>query len=405
MHTSITFCIGLLVAFTAGIFFPRVIRFMMRGADAKDEKSPRSTDSFEQVSRWKLAFALLVLFCISWGSWFAKYYFEQAGLNRLLSEIAAAVFGVSTAGLLGGVVFELLLRRQILREMSETLARVVMTRKEIIQGLFSRRKRNEIVRKILQIQLGSDVYGDALYSMVADFLGTTQDNLEFRFDFEDDITFEEIVDSEMVDKLEQPYYKVTDAIYFRTRLTSSGQFIMGCAGNEEQLYSLFSDPRCVYRWLLKEAEDVDFKRCIESGYGFNPSISIHGVACDIISSGFTEGGYEVAFANPFAQTADDEMRSRIGEVVEFNLQIETLHPQDEHILSVHLAYPVRGARMQFFFGATEIEDATVLHFFSSKYHMPRIIQSIGADGRVHRVTVIVRNDKWLWPDSGVVFVW
>lgn len=391
--------VGLLLLFTGSAVFVRVVRFMNRSANARDLSGDRRGRAFVDIGRWKLAFALVWLFIVSVASWYAKYHVEQAEGDPLFIEIAAAIFQVSTAALLGGLVFQLFLRREILNEVSQTLAEIVMSRKEIIQSMFTRSKQNEIMEKILQVQLGSDVCGSALSSMVADLVERAESQNQFRFGFEDDIIVEPIVDSDVDPRIAEEYYKVTDSIYFRTRLSPRDEFITGYAGNEEQLYALFSDPSCVYRWFVRQAKATDFEQCVKLGWAFNPAMAIDGVECDVVSSGFTERGYEVVFRNPFTQASYEQIGARIGEVVEFSIRTETLVPRQGHVLAVYFAYPVRGARVQLSFGGTGIAEVMVLHVFSSKYHLPRISRSPG------RVSVVMKDDDWLWPDSGVVFAW
>ena len=55
---------------------------------------------------------------------------------ELLSNISETLFGVATAGLLGGIVFEFFLRKDILTETRTTLAEIVTSEKNIVKELY-----------------------------------------------------------------------------------------------------------------------------------------------------------------------------------------------------------------------------------------------------------------------------
>lgn len=410
MSTWIAVVISSSVSLAIGLVLPSILRKLsgMASGGFRNRRKDRLLPLSETHSA-KLIATLLALFALAVASWFFSYYVKQQKLDPIWGEIAVAVFGVCTAGLLGGVIFEAFLRREILAEASTTLAEIVTTDKEIVRGIFSREKRNEIIETMLQINTGNEVYGSALYS---DFVALfTEEALgpsrEFRFGFRDDVTFCDIAAKH--GDLATKYYEVVDRLSYRAELNPNRSiFILGCASTEDQLYSLFSDPACIYRWLLKAS---DFKSLMKGGKGFTASLIVDGIPCQPLSERgtLTERGFEICFKNPFTDKGSVTASSQeASQLAEFRIEVHTLHPREERVLSVHLAYPVRGAEISFDYeAAEEIRNVTKLHFLTAGKHSPRIEEGakpLLGDKR-HRLSVRASDDHWLFPDSGVTFVW
>lgn len=397
------FSIGFLIGTFFLVAWRTVLQFFKGGFESF--KAKRRVKVHE-TKRAKLASTLFVLLSISVASWSFSYYAKQEGLDQLWIEIAMAIFGISTAALLGGIIFEVFLRNEILAEVSDTLADIITTDKDVVRELFTKEKRNEVIRTMLQINTGNDSYGDAIYSdFLKRYIGTDgSDYREFRYEFSDDITFVNI-DPKHED-LKDTYYVIVDRISYRAELRPTN-FIIGCGSNEEQLYDLFIDPTCLYRWLLKAD---NFDKLISTDFGFKSTLRIEGVECEMLNGkgGITDRGYEIHYKNPFIDvSASAELRSKVGKLVTFQIETHSLHPRDERFLSVHLAYPVKGANISFDYQDTDIRNVTRLHFLTCGENTPIVETGIEPKlaPRHHRITVDIGNDHWIFPDGGVIFIW
>jgi hypothetical protein len=394
------------VGFLIGLFFVStwrvVLRFLRGGIESLRKKNGISSTSGKYQA--KLVATLSSMLAISAASWAFGYYATQRNLDPIWEQIAAAIFGVSSAGLLGGIVFEAFLRREILTEVSETLADIVTTDKSVAKEIFTRDKRNKILETMLQINLDSDLYGTALYEDLVARYTQGAHRREFRFGFTDRVTFCQI--SQEHENLTGKYYEVIDRISYRSELRSSN-FIVGCASDEDQLYALFNDRASIYRWMLK---DPDFENLMKSGRGFSVSLSVAGQECRPMNGEgeLTRRGFEIHFENIYAQpNAPYEFEAQLGQIVDFELEIHTLHPVNEKVLSIHLAYPVKGAEISFDYEDTSIQDVTRLHFLTAGEYGPRVVEGVKpklASAR-RSISVIISDDHWLFPDSGVVFAW
>jgi len=410
MQTWLLSVIWVLVGVLIGLFFPSTWGILSQIASHGFKSlGRRRSYPFVETRDAKLVTILFALLSLSIASWFIGYYVTQQQQDQIWSEIANAVFGISTAGLLGGIVFEMFLRREILAEVSETLAEIVTTDKNVAREIFTEQKINKIIETMLQINTGNDVYGSALYS---DFVAKFTDrsigyDREFRFDFKDSVTFCNI--DPKYAGLTDKYYEVIDKISYRAELRQTDVFIVGCASTEDQLYALFSDSNCIYRWLLKAD---DFETLMNQDKCFSVSLTIDGIECERLNGQgeLGERGFEIHFKNPFFEPAvSPELGARIGRAADFRIEIEThtLQAREKQVLSVHLAYPVKGAEIVFDYEQSDIRDVTWLHFLTAGRHNPRVETGVVPyrAPKQNRKVVTIRADHWIFPDSGVVLVW
>jgi hypothetical protein len=363
-----------------------------------------------QAQRVKLYLSITTLSAVAIISWFVQYIGTNENWDPIVGEISSAIFGVATAGLLGGIIFEMFLRKDILSETSEILADIVTTDKSVAQEVFTKEKRCKIIEMMMQLNTGNDVYGSALYQ---DFVARYTDetlgyNNEFRFDFEDSVTFFDI-DPESHSELSSCYFEVIDSICFRTYLSeyiNQEYFIFGCAENEENLYKFFNDSKCLYRWLLKTTK---FNELLFNMQAFGVTFSIDGHEYQPLEAKMTDRGFEIHFPNPLIKERQPDS-SFIERIIEIKFETRSLHPKTEGFLSIHLAYPVKGAEINFDFeNAKSINNVTKLHFLTAGKITPRIEEGVsshmGTSKAQRRNKVKISNDHWLFPDSGVIFVW
>lgn len=348
----------------------------------------------------KIVLTLIVLFLLTVGIWIAKYSVEKSGGSQLLTEGLNAIFSVTSAAFLGGVVFELLLRKDILSEVSHTLAEIVTTDKAVIQEIFTYEKRNKIIETMLQVQLNNDLYGNAIYSdFLSQYLQSSTRGRQFRFDFSDHITLSKIDKSQV--ELSRKYFEITDRLGFKTVLPNLERFVFGCARDEDGLYDFFNDTNCIYRWLLK---DDAFDKIIESGYGFSAKLFINGMPCEVINQGeIKKSGFELQFINPIYVPGKDFLEK----IVEVNFEVSSLQLLTQRAVTVHLAYPVKGVDISLDYDNTPIQQVTHLHFMTAGKNKPKVTEGVNPRfGKQKRMKGInISNDHWLFPDGGVVFYW
>ncbi len=402
----------ILFSFVFGIYFVKIvnfiIKFIRKGFDGVI-KGKASEIGIARTS--KVIASLSVLTTISIIVWLIGYYLKQNNPSSIWTDVASAIFGVCTAALLGGIVFELLLRRELTAEVTGTLAKIITLDKQIAEDIYTHERRNQIIKTMLQINTGNDLYGEAIYSdFISRFIDPeTNQFREFRSNFSDDIKYDNI--SPEHNDLSDKFYYVRERLRYKAELRPSN-FTIACASNESQLYDLFSDPTCIYRWLLKAD---NFEYLMTQRQGFRASLSVDGISCNLLneSGTITSRGYEICFQNPFiTPNASKEYRSKVGEFVEFEINAHTFHDRNDRVVSIHLVYPVKGVEIKFDYKDTDINDVIALHFLSPGQKKSRgggvitgtSIAPIFAPND-KKLIVPIPDNTWLFPDSGIIIVW
>ena len=194
------------------------------------------------------SFWAVLAFCLALAiaSWAGGLYARENKLSPFWEQFAASIFGLRVAGFIGPIVFEWLLRKQLLDQTSRVLAEIVLMQKHTLTAIFSPQKINQIIELCLQIRTESEMFGSALYGWVRPYLDNSIVNRQIRYDFEDDITFLPLPESTSNISAIGKYYLVKEILYFRTKPLVSN-FRVGCAQNTDGLYQLFNDPSCIYR--------------------------------------------------------------------------------------------------------------------------------------------------------------
>ena len=296
-------------------------------------------------------------------------------------------------------------------EVTGTLANIITLDKQIAEEIYTHERRNQIIKTMLQINAGNDLYGEAIYSdFISRFIDPeTHQFREFRLNFFDDIKYELIPNEHS--ELSEKFYLVTERLRYKAELRPNN-FTIACASNESQLYDLFSDSTCIYRWLLKAD---GFENLTTRQQGFIASLTIDGTPCDLLNEcgTITSRGYEICFQNPFiTPNATKEERNKVGKFVEFEINTHALHDRNDHVVSVHLVYPVKGVEITFDYEKADIKDVIALHFLSPGRQKSRgggeikeaNIAPIFAP-RHKKLVVPISDNTWLFPDSGIIIVW
>ena len=82
------------------------------------------------------------------------------------------------------------------------------------------------------------------------------------------------------------------------------------------------------------------------------------------------------------------------------IEIETKQRKSNRLFSAYLVYPTRGIEISFQYGGTGIKNVKDVGFFAGKHPYPETTREEGKS-----VTLRLGNDAWIFPTSGVTFVW
>ncbi|MCE5284177.1 MAG: alanine racemase, partial [Deltaproteobacteria bacterium] len=248
---------------------------------------------------------------------------------------------------------------------------------------------DSIVRHCFQTRARNEELGDAIYyEMFETLFGKEDRQLELRDDFRYAIRVQEFsLEKGTPDPPTRDYFRVTTRVEY-TKALRNEMFMIGCALDNEQLAAFFEDKRCEYRWLLNRGEDLvperDFRvNCVRIDQADVP----------ILRTEQGPRGYEV-------WCGSEALKGKLNRQVRFEIEIETKQLKDNRLFSAYLVYPTRGMEISFEYQGTGIRNVRDVGFFAGKHPYPEVIRREGES-----VTLKLGNDAWIFPTSGVTFVW
>jgi alanine racemase len=267
---------------------------------------------------------------------------------------------------------EPLLRRIFIPDEEKSISRI----DNIIRHCFQTRARNE--------ELGDAIY----YEMFETLFGKEDRQLELRDDFRYGIRVTEFTAKEQVEEaIRKDYFKVTTCVEY-TKALRNAVFMIGCALDNGQLATFFEDKRCEYRWLLNGSEN----RVTERDFRVN-HVRIDRQDIPIIRTENTARGYEV-------WCGTEELKKKLNRQARLEIEIETKKLKSNRLFSAYLVYPTRGMEISFHYGDTGIQNVREVGFFAGKHPYPEVAREAGKS-----ITLKLGNDAWIFPTSGVTFIW
>jgi alanine racemase len=248
---------------------------------------------------------------------------------------------------------------------------------------------DNIIRRCFHTRARSEEFGDAIYyEMFETLFGKEDRQLELRTNFRYDIQVAEFSEEEIrADRTAGREFRVTTLIEY-TKTLQYPVFMIGCAVNNEQLASFFEDKRCEYRWLLGQREEAVTDK------DFHVSrVRIDDETIPIIRTQATDRGYEV-------WCGGEELKKKVNRQARISIEIVTRKSKRNNLFSVFLVYPTRGLDIAFNYSATHIRNVRDISFFAGRHSDPDVIREAGKSIRLR-----MRDDEWIFPTSGVIFMW
>ena len=248
---------------------------------------------------------------------------------------------------------------------------------------------DNVIRRCFQARAEDTEMGDAIfYEMFETLFGKEDRRLELRTNFRYDITVADFSAKEVKGDPEAVnYFKVTTHIEY-TKTLRNNPFIIGCALNNQQLSELFEDPRCEYRWLLF-GRDALFK---ESDFQVD-RVCVDSEVVPMIRAGYTTRGYEI-------WCGGDVLKKKMNRPVRLKIDIQTKKYKSSNNFSVYLVYPTRGLDISFNYAGTKLKNVREVSFFAGKRPYPQVVTERGKS-----IRLTINDDDWVFPNSGVTFIW
>ena len=248
---------------------------------------------------------------------------------------------------------------------------------------------DNMIRGCLQARTSNMEFADAIYyEMFETLFGRENRQLELRMGFRYDIRISDLPDGEKgIGDSDSDYFRVITHIEYIKTLRDKF-FIIGCARNDAQLSALFEEEKCEYRWLLN-GTDSPFR---EGDFSV-ARVRVDGRDAPVISAGNTDRGYEVLCGG-------DELEEYLNKQVKIEIEIETKKHKSSKMFSVYLAYPTKGMNVSFNYEKSGLKNVREVSFFAGRHPYPEIITDMGKS-----IELNIGEDEWVFPNSGVTFVW
>ncbi|MBN1662591.1 MAG: alanine racemase [Deltaproteobacteria bacterium] len=248
---------------------------------------------------------------------------------------------------------------------------------------------DNIIRRCFQTRAKDVEFGDAIYyEMFETLFGKDDRQLELRTNFRYDIKVADFPEREGLPKnIAKDYFKLTTHIEY-IKIIRDPVFMIGCARNNEQLAALFEDKQCEYRLLLNQAEDFVVDR----------DFNIKGIRIDdhdvpIIRAENTNRGYEV-------WCGGKTLKDKLNRPVKLEIEIVSRKLKINNFFPVYLVYPTRGIQLSFDYEGTKMKNVREISFFAGKHPQPVITKERGKS-----IHLKLNDGEWIFPTSGVTFVW
>lgn len=183
------------------------------------------------------------------------------------------------------------------------------------------------------------------------------------------------------------FYDAVVTLEYRTTLNAS-RFIFTRALDLDQFNARIKQRDYLFTWRLEETADLPRDS--------SQALDLHRLAIDNVELPQTarttvDGAYEIVCEDPV-------LEAKFGTEVTVHYTVVTKLRRHDHVFFYAATRPTHGVTVVFDYADTDIESVLTYDFFVSAgapvmHELP------------HNRTVVVELDEWVFPKSGVSFVW
>ena len=262
-------------------------------------------------------------------------------------------------------------------ENEKMIASSPLLRRDFVSSDYSDDKLNTVIETAIEQRLQSKEISNLIYSDILKRFFTERDrDIHYRRNFRHNIEF-----SEHNRKGLESYYLTNTTLTF-TKLLQNGHFYVACANSEKLLEKYFLRKDVEYRWLLDNK--------LEANLFDVTSAKINNI--DLYHEmKLKDGCLEIRCHHP-------QLKELVGKEVEFSISTQTFYPRDSHQLSVYLIEMTQGVEISFVY-KNVLKNVEAVPIFSGRSKFPLIKENKGS------ITISSQPDEWVFPTSGVVFVY
>jgi alanine racemase len=94
------------------------------------------------------------------------------------------------------------------------------------------------------------------------------------------------------------------------------------------------------------------------------------------------------------------LRNKLNRPVKVQIEIVTKKSKRSNIFSVYVVYPTRGLEIVFHYAGSGMKRVREVSYFAGRHPYPEVIRKPGKE-----ILLRVNDDDWIFPNSGVTFIW
>lgn len=262
-------------------------------------------------------------------------------------------------------------------ENDKLIASSPLLRRDFVSFDYSDEKLNRIIETAIEQRLQSKEISNLIYSdLLKHFFIEHDRDIHYRKDFQHSISFSKHNRKELAD-----YFLVNTTLSFKKKLQND-YFIVACANSERLLEKYFLKQDVEYRWLLDNN--------LQATLFDVTSVKVENIAL-YHEMKLKDGCLEIRCYHP-------ELKKMKNLEVEFSISTRTYYPKNSHQLTIYLIEMTKGAEITFNYNDLfEKVDAVSILSGRSKFAQTVYHQN--------SVTVSSSKNEWLFPTSGVVFIY
>ncbi|MBT3755315.1 MAG: alanine racemase [Candidatus Cloacimonetes bacterium] len=249
-----------------------------------------------------------------------------------------------------------------------------LLRREFVPKDLSDNKLGNIIEAAIEQRLQSKEIANLVHEDILKRLFVEKDkDIHYRRNFKHSIQFK---NSE-----KYPDYFLTTTNLSFSKILQNDYFSVACAKTEEDLEKYFMRNDVEYRWLLDNSIDLD-----EMFFNVT-SVKVNDIEL-YNEMMIADGCIEIKCYHP-------DLKSLVGKEVNFSISTKTYYPKSSHQLSVYIIEMTQGVDISF---ESDLKNVEAVPIFSGKSKFPQINKS------QNKISISTNKDEWVFPTSGVVFV-
>jgi len=250
-----------------------------------------------------------------------------------------------------------------------------LLRRDFIPKDFSDNKLGNIIETAIEQRLQSKEIANLVHEDILKRLFAEKDrDIHYRRNFKHSIKFE--------NSDEFPEYFLTSTNLTFTKKLQNNYFSVACAKTEQDLEKYFLRNDVEYRWLL------DNNINLEEMFFNVTSVKVNDIEL-YNEMKIADGCIEI-------KCYHQDLAELVGKEVEYRISTKTYYPKNSHQLSIYIIEMTQGVVISF---ESDLKKVEAVPIFSGKNKFPKIQQDS------NKISISTNKDEWIFPTSGVVFVY